>query len=792
MRGIHVLSIAIGLAVAPPALAAMRYVQPGQSIQAAIDAAVAGDTIWVAQGTYRERILISRAVTIQGGWDLTFLSQDPALRPTIIKGPDCRDVVHFDLEEATVILEGFSIDRDETQACAISADSPIRIQATDARIYLMQIVIRRTGDLKVTPTGGAVVANLTRSRLEIIDCLFSGIRVLGIGGAIDATLLEGSALAVRGSTIQGNWAFSGSGGGLFVRAQDGSTVDIVGTLLDGNVSGNNGGALFIEASDGRLAIRGSTFRGNSTWNTGGAIFGDLERETFVLEGNTFSKNVAQEVGALDLSLTHEGSGANSIEGCTFERNDAFPPCAWIHLVHATLRIADSIFRDHGQTEPGYRGGAIRAGLSEMAALVLERNRFERNHAMRGGALFASLGPDSSLRSNRDVYLNNLAEQRGGAVEVELHTSGTEATFTNCVLAHNMSMDSRDTFDLSGDGEAIARIIHCTFGPGGIVRSEGEIRLLILNSIFWLEYESGRPRSLYLNSTPALASVRHCAIWVKPMVLDDPYVGKEGNFCDYPGFIDIEGDDYHLQGTSPCIDVGEAHTWTAEDMDGQHRPLGTTFDIGADEVPQLWTVPIEEVIGLLQHDVELGIEQGLIGKPEPAGEIDRILGLLAFNLARLLAAGSAQSCLTALSAMDQNFADLSDTITAQGRRIDPELAKHLLDETREGDAEVGRLDGRLRDEGMPFGRGDPNEDGRINIADAIRTLEILFASRATQCPDAADINDDGGLDIADPIYLLNYSFKSGPAIPPPIVGTCDFDPTPDKGANLGCASYGGCR
>jgi len=78
----------------------------------------------------------------------------------------------------------------------------------------------------------------------------------------------------------------------------------------------------------------------------------------------------------------------------------------------------------------------------------------------------------------------------------------------------------------------------------------------------------------------------------------------------------------------------------------------------------------------------------------------------------------------------------------------------------------------------FVRGDANKDTRLDIADAIHTLSVLFAGASTDCRDALDFNDDGAMDIADPIYGLSYLFASGPPPPAPFP-TAGTDPTPDS-------------
>lgn len=87
----------------------------------------------------------------------------------------------------------------------------------------------------------------------------------------------------------------------------------------------------------------------------------------------------------------------------------------------------------------------------------------------------------------------------------------------------------------------------------------------------------------------------------------------------------------------------------------------------------------------------------------------------------------------------------------------------------------------------FLRGDVNLDRERDISDPVRTLTHLFKSD-TQilCLDAADANDDGALDVSDAVFTLHWLYASGK--PPPEPEEWGPDPTPDK---LCCEDTGGC-
>ena len=76
------------------------------------------------------------------------------------------------------------------------------------------------------------------------------------------------------------------------------------------------------------------------------------------------------------------------------------------------------------------------------------------------------------------------------------------------------------------------------------------------------------------------------------------------------------------------------------------------------------------------------------------------------------------------------------------------------------------------------------------ASALALLNYLFAppSPAPICFDAADANDDGGLDLSDAIFLIRFLFAFDCQPPAPYPG-CGNDV--DDNDLLGCASYPVC-
>ena len=85
------------------------------------------------------------------------------------------------------------------------------------------------------------------------------------------------------------------------------------------------------------------------------------------------------------------------------------------------------------------------------------------------------------------------------------------------------------------------------------------------------------------------------------------------------------------------------------------------------------------------------------------------------------------------------------------------------------------------------RGDCNQDGVIDVGDAVFLLNALFEKGdAPRCADACEMNLDGTVDLADVMGALQFLFAGGPppSAPFPICAS-DGDP-------IGCAEPIACR
>jgi predicted outer membrane repeat protein len=258
--------------------------QAKRTLNAAIAVAAANGTVHIATGMYQENVLISRPLTLQGGYDAAFSAIDPVACPVTIDGRG--------LDSAISVM--------------------LRTTSPSARLALKALhVINGLADGLMSKSGGGMIADATfGEEITIEDSTFSGNRAAQGGGAIKVN--NGGVLTLTGCTFESNVA-GGNGGA--VQVNDGTLV-VTGCLLEGNTSNDNGGGA-IDSNNSTVTISASTIRNNrgphygggiNLWesqatitgnqaisNGGGISFGGSGAEAYVLKNSTVTGNSPNQV-----------------------------------------------------------------------------------------------------------------------------------------------------------------------------------------------------------------------------------------------------------------------------------------------------------------------------------------------------------------------------------------------------------------------------------------------------------------------------------------------------------------
>ncbi|MDE0740404.1 MAG: discoidin domain-containing protein, partial [Planctomycetota bacterium] len=129
-------------------------------------------------------------------------------------------------------------------------------------------------------------------------------------------------------------------------------------------------------------------------------------------------------------------------------------------------------------------------------------------------------------------------------------------------------------------------------------------------------------------------------------------------------------------------------------------------------------------------------------------------------------------------------------------VPDEICDNGIDDDEDGDADCEDADCSEAEscQGPPepvFVRGDADDNGIINLTDAIFNLNYLFiGGTEPTCQDSADADNNGSLQLTDGVFILMFLFNGG--TPPPDPGAeCGVDPA-DPADAIACDSYNSCN
>ncbi len=331
--------------------------------------------------------VLTKTLTVRGGYSLDFSAWDPTVYPTILNGRSQGSVMAVGPGNSPVI--------EYLTLVGGLAGRGGGFQSIGSSPVLRHLLVVRNR----AAAGGGLYVSGPGMRLE------------------DSQMREnwsawaGGAYALAASvTISGNQFLANDGGGLYVEQADalveansfsGNRGDLaltartsVSTIRQNVLTGNESGILVY---GGEAILQNNLVQGNeSDWSYGIILSEGLGW----IEGNTVLNNSGQGV--------YIDSAEAMLLGNTIAGNSAHDRGGGIALYHSIATITGNVVISN--TAPSY-GGGIYVGSGDPVAITLTRNIVGGNAAGKGGGFY--LNARGVLVSDNEIF-GNSAERGGGA------------------------------------------------------------------------------------------------------------------------------------------------------------------------------------------------------------------------------------------------------------------------------------------------------------------------------------------------------------------------------------------
>jgi parallel beta-helix repeat protein len=369
----------------------------------------------------------------------------------------------------------------------------------------------------------------------------------GMGGGLH--FYKSPSATLTANVIRGNEALYG--GGVYLRESSGPVI-AGNTIADNKAHGqgyrDSGGGLYLEQSDNIVLI-------------GNAILRNLSTEF----GGGVQVEACDDVRLMD-NVVADGRGARG-GGLNFSNSTQ------IELTGNTLSNNWSWGRPGG-------GGAC---FSETDHVTLTGNVIVNNNHWRsltGGGLAFVKSAHTNLIGNT-VFGNRVSDLGGGIVLIS-----SDVTMTNNMIAENGA-------GTVGSGLYVTRssvsLLHTTIarndgGDGSGIHVAGTGSTVALTNTILVSHTVG------ITVAAGNTATLEAALWGTDTWANLADWGGAGtirtgtiNLWGDPDFVDPDAEDYHIGFDSAAMDAG-VDAGVREDIDGDPRPYGVGYDIGADEFP----------------------------------------------------------------------------------------------------------------------------------------------------------------------------------------------------------------
>ena len=437
------------------------------------------------------------------------------------------------------------------------------------------INVASTGDIvevaagtyeKITMKSGVVIQGAGQG-ISIIDGGASG-SVVTANGVDSSAKLDGFTITNGNATYGGgmdsinssptvsNCTFSGNtasyyGGGMRIAF---SSPTVTNCTFSGNTSVENGGGMYNWTSS--PTVTNCTFSGNTSVENGGGMGNNNSSPNVI--NCTFSGNSADYGGG----MYNDSSSSPTVTNCTFSENTA-----------------------------GIEGGGMHS--HNYSSPTVTNCTFSGNSADYGGGMVHY--DNSTPTVTNCTFSGNSAVLIGGGMYNGYQSS---STVTNCTFSGN-TVGNYSGGGMYNDTYSSSTVTNCTFSQntagtnGGGMYNNFSSSPTVTNCVLW----GGSPDEL--SSLSSAFSITYSDI-------QGGFEGT-GNINADPMFVDPDGldnvvgtedDDLHLTTGSPCIDTGTSSGAPATDLEGNPRPQGAGYDMGAYESQLARTTAMPGILLLL--------------------------------------------------------------------------------------------------------------------------------------------------------------------------------------------------
>lgn len=335
-------------------------------------------------------------------------------------------------------------------------------------------------------------------------------------------IIEGNATGLGGYEYPAGSTYD-AGGGVYINTASATLRD---NIIFGNTAPEGAGVFLGNSSS---TLEHNQISNNIATDTGGGLF--VYKGAPTLSGNVISSNTAQSSG---------GGGGSGI-----------------YLFSSPLSLTDNTIADDDSAAHG--GGVSVASCSPnfTGNLIIDNAA-----AWRGGGI--SLWYSKSSLINNVIAGNRVTAPVG--VGSGLWVGGSKPHLAHTTIARNTG----------GDGSGI----YVTDG-GSTHSSVSMVDTILVGHKTGIIVTAGS--SATLEGTLWGSGAWDSVPWVNDSDWDGDGAVVTGNINIWgdPSFVNPAGGDYHIGPKSAAIDAG-VDAGITHDIDGDPRPIGPAFDIGADE------------------------------------------------------------------------------------------------------------------------------------------------------------------------------------------------------------------